>query len=127
MNKTFVPQTRVPGATLVIDENYQPILDKKGRCQWDMTRAMRSGVAEHIIIEKKMVVEDGKAKVKMVKGPVQVPVYRGVPASFWRLIKSQAKRLNLIEAKEKEKEDGSTSERTEASEPAEAPDSAAPA
>ena len=85
MRKHAVPETRVPGAKRRIDPlTFMPMYDMKGRPLWDMPGP--TSYVEHTRWRKH------KKTGERVPEPIQVPIYRGVPASYARYVQSQIRR-----------------------------------
>ena len=93
MKKTFLPQTRVPGAERVMDENgLKQLCDKKGRPLWRMPRPIRSVMRLQMV---KAVQEiDGKARKVLVKKPVRFPVFKGTSAALAREDRARMNRMH---------------------------------
>ncbi len=96
MSKTFVPQTRLIGATRRIDSDTSlPMIDKKGKFLWTMPSPV--GYAEHKRYRR------DKKTGERVYNPITVPLYRGISASLARWIRGQVRR-NQRKVKEAQKE-----------------------
>ncbi len=85
MRKQFTPQTIILRAKRRVDpDTLMAAFDSKGNALWDMPAPIR--YAEHTKWRKH------KRTGKRIPEPIQVPVYRGAPASYLRYVRSQVRR-----------------------------------
>ena len=85
MQKTFMPQTVIPGVRRRVDpETLMAMSDDEGLPLWNMPAPVK--YAEHRKWRKH------KATGARIAEPVMVPVYRGVLTSYARWVKAQLRR-----------------------------------
>lgn len=93
MQRTFEPQTRVPGVTVRVNpDTLMPMEDKRGRTLWDMPAPVR--YAEHTRRYKEKDEETGSPTGKVITEKIQVPVFRGTSAEYARSIRGQLRRMD---------------------------------
>jgi len=83
MHKTFLPQSRVPGASPKMNTAIIPqqLRDLKGLPVWNMPESIR--------FEEHKGVKRDKRTGKTYRTPIQVPIYRAMAAFDVRYLKSQ--------------------------------------